>query len=124
MPGQSPSEAGSGSPEKEVRTISQYSTLSPRITGTISNRSGDRSSLHSKSVTRDKQLRVEQGLKHLSEKFADLALVRRSKTLVDAFDLTRLRAELVSTMEDRADALRAKQLRQQTVRLLRQFVAR
>ena len=45
--------------------------------------------MHSRSLRRDRELRLEQGLLRLAAAVDDVNLVRKSRTLVDVFDLVR-----------------------------------
>jgi len=78
--------------------------------------------MHSRSVTRDRQVRVEQGLKRLADSFADYQLIRNSKTLIDAFDLVKLSAEEVAEAERRVGLIRAKLLKKTAYRHFWKFI--
>jgi len=78
--------------------------------------------MHSRSVTRDRQVRVEQGLKRLADSFADYQLIRNSKTLIDAFDLVKLSAEEVGEAERRVELIRAKLLKKTAYRYFWKFI--
>jgi len=95
------------------------------MTGTFSSRSGsanERTSLHARSLQKDKHLRVEQGLKRLVDCFEDLWLVRRSKFLIDTFDLVKLHSDAVAFNIEEARNVRSNSLRRAALAAMKSHV--
>lgn len=67
-------------------------------------------------------MRIEQGYNRLAEAFHDQSLVRKSKTLIDAFDLIKLSAEEVAESMKKVEALREKLLKKACYKNLWRFL--
>ena len=67
-------------------------------------------------------MRIEQGCNRLAEAFHDLDLVRKSKTLIDAFDLIKFSAEDVAESMKKVEAMREKLLKKACYQNLWRFL--
>ena len=52
-------------------------------------------SIHAKSVARDKELRIQQGMHRLAQTVDDLGLLGKSRTLIDVFDIIKARSDQI-----------------------------
>ena len=78
--------------------------------------------MHSLSVQRDKQIRIEQGLKQLSQAFIDQRIVRQSKTIIDAFDLIKYTAQRIKEQISQLKDIQVKILKKSMFKRFRQFL--
>lgn len=58
----------------------------------------------------------------MAESFDEHILVRKSKTLIDAFDLVKMAAEKVGEQMERVDEIRSKLCKKANFRCLRKFL--
>lgn len=74
-------------------------------------------------MLREKLVKIEHGLLRLAAQFDESMLVRKSSTIIDAFDLVKARSDAATNVIERAETIRTKILKKGIWNSMRKFVS-
>ena len=99
-----PASSDENGTDKEIRIVEdQLSTLTPRgnLTGTHSNE-------NSISPEKTRKAKIEQGMLRLAQTVNEIALVCKSRTQIDSFDLLKAQSDYIGAALEQAYFIRSK----------------